>query len=101
MVGETKMSRRFRLSIDLLALLTVVSLLLASYVFYSRIHESRVAQHNTVQAIRTVLCFAQQQVEEDPHVPVAQKKRAVSFYTHALERINALPCAPLTEGGTP
>lgn len=100
MVGDSA-SKRFRLAINSLAVLTVMSLLLASYVFYGRITESRDTQHNTVQAIRTVLCFAQQQVENDPHVPAGQKLRAVRFYTQALARIHALPCAPITDGGTP
>lgn len=101
MVGDLDPPRRFRLIVDGLAVAAAAALLLSGYLFYTRISESKTVQHNTVQAIRTVLCLAQQQVEEDPHVPTSQKIRAVRFYTHALARINALPCSPITDGGTP
>jgi hypothetical protein len=100
LVGDTA-PKRFRLAVDALAVVSAVALILSGYLFYTRINESRDAQHNTVQAIRTVLCFAQLQVERDSTVTAAQRARAVHFYTQALERIDALPCHPITTGGSP
>jgi hypothetical protein len=94
MVGDTE-PKRFRLVIDLLALLTAISLCLSAWLFYERITTSRAAQASTISAIRTVLCFAQGEVESDPTVTPQQKERAIRFYTEALKKVHALPCPPI------
>lgn len=92
MLGDTA-PKRFRLAVDGLAAMTVISLFLVSWLFYDRITTSRQTQADTRAAIRTVLCFAQSQVEADSAVTAKQRRRAVRFYTEALKKIDEPPCS--------
>jgi sensor histidine kinase regulating citrate/malate metabolism len=98
MLGD-KAPLRWRVVTDVAIVLSVAAFALTALLFYERIHDSRKSQADTNQAIRTVLCYAQQQSEADPLRTQQQRARAVRFYTEALKKINELPCPRIQPGG--
>jgi len=91
MIGNTA-PRRWRLAVDLLALLTAISLLVSSWALFTRFSESNRVRRENAQIWHQVICDIERQVVLQ-HYPVSRKRFVIRFYNRLLVKdAHALPC---------
>lgn len=49
-------------------------------------------QHHQNDAIRSIMCFAEQRVAESPQLSAKQKRQATRFYDAAIAQAHLKPC---------
>lgn len=92
MIGDTA-PKRWRIAVDLLAVLTAVSLLVSGWALYTRFNQTNALRTRNAQIWHAVICDIEQAVVVDRKLTLKRKLRFIKFYDKLLVRdAHAAPC---------
>lgn len=92
MIGDTA-PKRWRITVDFLAVLTAASLFVSGWALYSRFNETNAARARNAQIWHAVICDIEEQIVADNHTTRAEKARYLAFYdTLLVKDAHAKPC---------
>lgn len=103
MIGNTA-PKRWRIAVDLLAVLTAASLLISGWALYTRFNETNAARKRNAQIWHAVICDIEKQIvasrqNDDPRLTAARKRKLLRFYDGLLVKdAHAAPCGLTVTG---
>lgn len=100
MTGDNIASARWRLTVDILAVVSALSLLLTGWALYDRFDQGNQARQDNKRVWHAVICALETATAHNTKVDVTSRKLAIKFYDQLLtEDVQTTGCGIAVDGG--